>query len=62
MTAKLLYQFDTDWTPSVFDSVVAFDGGGAVFAQDRRTRPDAALDGAAVITEATYETVKQRLA
>jgi hypothetical protein len=27
MTAKLLYQFDTDWTPSVFDSVVAFDGG-----------------------------------
>ncbi len=27
MTAKLLYQLDTDWTPSVFDSVVAFDGG-----------------------------------
>lgn len=27
MTQKLLYQFDTDWTPSVFDSVVAFDGG-----------------------------------
>ncbi|AHJ64411.1 NADP-dependent methylenetetrahydromethanopterin/methylenetetrahydrofolate dehydrogenase [Granulibacter bethesdensis] len=27
MTAKLLYQFDTDWTPSVFDSVVAYDGG-----------------------------------
>jgi hypothetical protein len=27
MTAKLLYQLDTDWTPSVFDSVVGFDGG-----------------------------------
>ena len=27
MTSKLLYQFDTDWTPSVFDSVVAYDGG-----------------------------------
>lgn len=27
MTSKLLYQLDTDWTPSVFDSVVAFDGG-----------------------------------
>jgi methylenetetrahydrofolate/methylenetetrahydromethanopterin dehydrogenase (NADP+) len=27
MTAKLLYQLDTDWTPSVFDSVVAHDGG-----------------------------------
>ncbi len=27
MTSKLLYQLDTDWTPSVFDSVVAYDGG-----------------------------------
>jgi hypothetical protein len=27
MTAKLLYQLDTDATPSVFDSVVAYDGG-----------------------------------
>lgn len=27
MTAKLLFQLDTDWTPSVFDSVVGFDGG-----------------------------------
>jgi hypothetical protein len=27
MPAKLLYQLDTDATPSVFDSVVAFDGG-----------------------------------
>ena len=24
---KLLYQFDTDAIPSVFDSVVAYDGG-----------------------------------
>ena len=27
MTKKLLYQFDTDTTASVFDSVVAYDGG-----------------------------------
>ena len=27
MTKKLLYQFDTDPTASVFDSVVAYDGG-----------------------------------
>ncbi|GIR49141.1 MAG: MtdA bifunctional protein [Burkholderiaceae bacterium] len=27
MTKKLLYQFDTDMTASVFDSVVAYDGG-----------------------------------
>jgi hypothetical protein len=27
MAKKLLYQFDTDTTASVFDSVVAFDGG-----------------------------------
>ena len=27
MTRKLLYQFDTDTTASVFDSVVAYDGG-----------------------------------
>ena len=27
MTTKLLYQFDTDTTASVFDSVVAYDGG-----------------------------------
>ena len=27
MTSKLLYQFDTDTTASVFDSVVAYDGG-----------------------------------
>ena len=27
MPAKLLYQLDTDATPSVFDSVVGFDGG-----------------------------------
>ena len=27
MTKKLLYQFDTDATASVFDSVVAYDGG-----------------------------------
>ena len=27
MTKKLLYQFDTDTTVSVFDSVVAYDGG-----------------------------------
>jgi len=27
MTSKLLYQLDTDWTPSVFDNVVAYDGG-----------------------------------
>jgi hypothetical protein len=27
MPAKLLYQLDTDATPSVFDSVVAYDGG-----------------------------------
>jgi len=27
MTARLLYQLDTDATPSVFDSVVAYDGG-----------------------------------
>ena len=27
MTKKLLYQFDTDITASVFDSVVAYDGG-----------------------------------
>ena len=27
MTKKLLYQFDTDSTASVFDSVVAYDGG-----------------------------------
>ena len=27
MTKKLLYQFDTDNTASVFDSVVAYDGG-----------------------------------
>lgn len=27
MVKKLLYQFDTDDTPSVFDSVVAYDGG-----------------------------------
>jgi hypothetical protein len=27
MTLKLLYQLDTDATPSVFDSVVAYDGG-----------------------------------
>jgi hypothetical protein len=27
MTLKLLYQLDTDPTPSVFDSVVAYDGG-----------------------------------
>jgi hypothetical protein len=27
MTTKLLYQLDTDWTPSVFDSVVGYDGG-----------------------------------
>jgi formiminotetrahydrofolate cyclodeaminase len=31
------------------------------FAQDRRAKLDAALDGAAAITEATYETVKQKL-
>jgi hypothetical protein len=27
MAKKLLFQFDTDLTPSVFDSVVAYDGG-----------------------------------
>jgi len=27
MTAKLLFQLDTDSTPSVFDTVVAYDGG-----------------------------------
>jgi hypothetical protein len=27
MAKKLLFQFDTDQTPSVFDSVVAYDGG-----------------------------------
>jgi len=27
MVSKLLYQLDTDITPSVFDSVVAYDGG-----------------------------------
>jgi hypothetical protein len=27
MTARLLFQLDTDWTPSVFDTVVAYDGG-----------------------------------
>jgi hypothetical protein len=42
MTAKLLFQLDTDAHPSVFDTVVAYDGGADHVIGHSNVTPDAA--------------------